>query len=260
MHITRHLSGPSFRGRGSRHHTSSSYSSSNDGDDDDVWSTTATAGGFRSRSSRQQSHASSSSSTTSTSSNSTSSTSSSDNSSSDDSETDLWSTTATDGGNTKNRKASIPDILDYCRICHSYEPLEGHHPRRAKPKTAINRRNSLQNTTNDGRRKVRFEEETLSRDYFEREEDVRAGRNSQTVPRSWSNSRYHLEDSWTIPSFRSSTRTRYLSRPLEERVKNDRLYGNGRCECWERVTVKLPGTIRRVRSFWGDGMVRVDVS
>jgi hypothetical protein len=100
----------------------------------------------------------------------------------------------------------------------------------------------------------------MRRDYLEQEEDRSAGRNSHTVPVSWPSSIYYLEDPWTIPLFRSNTRSSYLPRVLKERMKEHRLYGNAHCECWERVTVNLPGRIRRVRSFWGDGVVRVNVA
>ncbi|KAI5786120.1 hypothetical protein FPQ18DRAFT_394214 [Pyronema domesticum] len=262
MHIPRHTPGLSFSGRFSRRHTSSSYSSSNDGDNDDIWSTTATAGGSRSRFSRRQSSSSSSSPSASSTSSKSSTSSSSTSSSDDDSSDDLWSTAATAGRGKKNRKPSpsspSSDILDYCPVCDSYEPRSGHDPRKAKSQPIMGRRNSLPNT-NDGSRKVRFEQETVRRE---------VDRNIYSVPESWPSSVYYLGDPWTIPLSRGNrgTGSRCLPlvererRVLKERVKECRLYGNGHCECWERVTVNVPGRLRRVRSFWGDGVVKVSVA
>jgi hypothetical protein len=92
--------------------------------------------------------------------------------------------------------------------------------------------------------------------------------NIHPVPESWSSSMYYLGDPWTIPLFMGNcgTGSRYLPlvererRVLAERVKEHRLYGNGHCECWERVTVNVPGRLRRLRSFWGDGVVKVSVA
>ncbi|CCX09537.1 hypothetical protein FPQ18DRAFT_350243 [Pyronema domesticum] len=235
MHIPRHPPGLSFSERFFRRHTSSSYSSYNNGNNDDMWSTTANASGSRSRFSRRQSSDPSSSSTS---------------SSSDDSSDGIWSTAATTGRGSshtnKKRKPSTPstEILDYCPVCDSYEPCKGHDPRKAKSGRAISRRNSLPNTANDGRRKVRFQEETVRRDYVEQEDQV-------NLP-GWPRSIYYLGDPWTIPLFSRGRR-------LAVRVKERRLYRNphDHCECCERVTVNVTGgqgkRLRRVRSFWGMG-------